>query len=126
MKIISRLTERTLGWMHHSKRLVRGKTACTLMMHPEDARERGLEDAEEAMITSAAGSIQAPLEITDAMMRGVVCLPHAWGHNREGTRQRVANAHPGVSLNDITNEKVMDELTGNAVVHGVPVKVTKI
>ncbi len=126
MKIISRLTERTLGWMHHSKRLVRGKTACTLLMNPDDARDRGLEDAEEAMITSAAGSIQAPVEITDAMMRGVVCLPHAWGHNREGTRQRVANAHPGVSLNDITNEKVMDELTGNAVVHGVPVKVTKI
>ena len=126
MKIISRLTERTLGWMHHSKRLVRGKTACTLLINPDDARSRGLEEAEEAKITSAAGSIQAPIEITDDMMPGVVCLPHAWGHNREGTRQRVANAHPGVSLNDITNEKVMDELTGNAVVHGVPVKVTKI
>ncbi|WP_175404607.1 hypothetical protein [Endozoicomonas atrinae] len=50
-------------------------------------------------------------------------MPHAWGHNRPGTRITVAEAHAGVSLNDITNEKVIDELTGNAVVHGIPVKV---
>jgi hypothetical protein len=50
-------------------------------------------------------------------------MPPLWGHNRVGTRRAVANAHPGASMNDITNQKVMDQLTGNAVVHGVPVKV---
>jgi hypothetical protein len=58
-------------------------------------------------------------------MVGVVSVPHLWGHNRSGTRQAVAAAHPGVSLNDITDQRVMDELTGNAVVHGVPVRVER-
>ncbi len=39
------------------------------------------------------------------------------------TRQRVANATPGVSMIDLTDISVIDELTGNAVVNGVPVKV---
>ncbi len=124
--IISRLTQRTLGWMHHSERLVKGKPTCTLLVHPDDAQQRGVEDGDIVAITSAAGSIEAPVVISDSVMPGVVCLPHAWGHNRPGTRQRVANAHPGASLNDITNEKVMDELTGNAVVHGVPVNIMPI
>lgn len=121
--IISRLTERTLGWMHHSQRLVKGPPTCTLFIHPDDARARGIADGMDVSITSAVGSISAPAKITDDVMPGVVCLPHAWGHTRSRTRQSVANAHPGASLNDITDQSVMDELTGNAVVHGVPVKV---
>ena len=59
-------------------------------------------------------------------MPGVVCMPHLWGHGRPGTRQSVANSTPGVSMNDLTDISVIDELTGNAVVNGVPVKVEAI
>jgi anaerobic selenocysteine-containing dehydrogenase len=72
------------------------------------------------------GAIELPAEVTDTVMPGVVCMPPLWGHSRSGTRLKVANAHPGASMNDVTNEKVMDELTGNAVVHGVPVKVEAV
>lgn len=123
--IISRLTERTLGWMHHSERLVKGPPTCTLFVHPDDAKKRKLKTGDMATITSAVGQIDVPVEITADVMPGVICLPHAWGHTRKGTRQRVANAHPGASLNDITDHSVMDELTGNAVVHGVPVNLKK-
>jgi anaerobic selenocysteine-containing dehydrogenase len=124
--IISRLTERTLGWLHHSQRLVKGPPTCTLFVNPQDAKNRKLNEGDMACITSAVGSIEVPVVITDNVMPGVICLPHAWGHTRKGTRQRVANAHPGASLNDITDHNVMDELTGNAVVHGVPVKLEKV
>jgi len=124
--IISRLTDRTLGWMHHSRRLVKGPHACVLFVNPKDAKARKLKDGDMAKITSAVGSIEVPIEVTDDVMPGVICLPHAWGHTRKGTRQRVANAHPGASLNDITDHNVMDELTGNAVVHGVPVNLKKV
>ena len=50
-------------------------------------------------------------------------MPHLWGHGRKNTRQRVANANPGVSMNDLTDAKFFDQLTGNAIVNGVPVKV---
>jgi anaerobic selenocysteine-containing dehydrogenase len=123
MVIVGRLQRRTLGWMHNSHRLVKGKDSCTLYIHPDDANTRGIEDGSVVSVSSAAGSIQLPAEITDTVMQGVVCMPPLWGHDRPGTRRAVATAHPGASMNDITNQKVMDQLTGNAVVHGVPVKV---
>ena len=124
--VISRLTERTLGWMHHSHRLVKGPPTCTLYVNPMDAKIRKIKDGDMVSMTSAVGTIEVPVEVTEDMMPGVVCLPHIWGHTRKRTRQRVANAHPGASLNDVTDNKVMDELTGNAVVHGVPVRVEKV
>ena len=59
-------------------------------------------------------------------MPGVVCMPNHWGHGRKGTRQRVANANPGVSMNDLTDIQGYDHLTNNAIVNGVPVKVEVI
>jgi anaerobic selenocysteine-containing dehydrogenase len=123
MVIVGRLQRRTLGWMHNSHRLVKGRDTCTLYIHPDDARARGITDGNRVAVSSAAGTIELPAEISDTVMPGVVCMPPLWGHNRPGTRRSVANAHPGASMNDITNQEVMDELTGNAVVHGVPVKV---
>jgi anaerobic selenocysteine-containing dehydrogenase len=126
MKIISRLTNRTLGWMHHSQRLVKGKNPCQLMIHPDDAAARGIEAESLVRVTSRRASIELPVTISADIMPGVVCMPHLWGHNRPGTRQRVANATPGVSMNDLTDISVIDELTGNAVVNGVPVRVDAV
>jgi anaerobic selenocysteine-containing dehydrogenase len=126
LKIISRLTNRTLGWMHHSQRLVKGKNPCELMIHPDDAAARGIAEGSQVRVTSRRSSIALPVKISADIMPGVVCMPHLWGHNRPGTRQRVANATPGVSMNDLTDASVIDELTGNAVVNGVPVRVEAI
>ena len=64
-----------------------------------------------------------PLEVSDEVRPGVVSLPHGWGHEREGTRLRVASARPGVSLNDLTDETLVDPLSGTARLSGVPVQV---
>ncbi|HXB56395.1 MAG TPA: molybdopterin oxidoreductase family protein [Vicinamibacteria bacterium] len=111
------------SWMHNSPRLTKGRDRCTLYMHPADARDRGLENGRRVRVTSRAGSVVAPLEVTEAMMPGVVSLPHGWGHDREGTRLTVARATPGVSLNDLTDERLVDALCGNAGFSGVPVQV---
>ena len=66
----------------------------------------------------------APLEVTTDVMPGVVSLPHGWGHARGGTQLDVANRHPGVSINDLTDDQRIDTLTGNAGFSGVPVQVT--
>ncbi len=121
--IISRLTNRTLGWMHHSHRLIKGKNPCELMINPRDAQARGIVADSIVSVTSRTGQIQMPVDITDDVMVGVVCMPHLWGHNRKNTRQSVANANPGVSMNDITDVTNVDQLTGNAIVNGVPVNV---
>jgi len=77
-------------------------------------------------VTSRAGSLEAPLEVSDEVMTGVVSLPHGWGHARDGVALSVARAHPGVSLNDITDELRVDPLAGTAAVSGVPVTVAPV
>lgn len=111
------------SWMHRYQRLVKGPWRCTLQIHPEDARARNLGSGSQAVLASRVGSITVQVEVTDAVMPGVVSLPHGWGHHRPGTRQSVATAHAGVSINDVTDERCFDPLSGNAAVSGVPVEV---
>ena len=112
------------SWMHNSERLVKGRERCTLLMHPQDARARGLTAGQRVRVRSRAGVVEAPLELSDEMRPGVVSLPHGWGHQRPGTRLGVASARPGVSLNDLTDEALVDPLCGTARLNDVPVEVT--
>ena len=110
-------------WMHNVKVLVKGKDRCTLLVHPEDAAELGLTDGADARVSSEAGSIEVPVEISDEMMRGVVSLPHGWGHDKPGTRLSVAREYAGVNSNLLAPGTFVDELSGNAAVNGIPVEV---
>jgi anaerobic selenocysteine-containing dehydrogenase len=114
------------SWMHNSKRLVRGKDRCTLLVHPEDAERLGLVTGGQARVRSRVGELVAPVEVSDTVMPGVVSLPHGWGHGRKGVRQSVAKAHAGVSVNDITDELLVDPLCGTAAINGVPVEVAAV
>jgi len=111
------------SWMHNSLRLVRGQDRCTLKIHPDDATARGVANGQRVAVSSRAGRIELPTEITDTMMPGVVSIPHGWGHDRPGVELTIARAHPGASINDLTDELSVDSLTGNAALNGVPVTV---
>jgi anaerobic selenocysteine-containing dehydrogenase len=93
-------------------------------MHPEDAARRGLKGGQRVRVRSRVGAVEATLEATPDIMPGVVCLPHGWGHHRPGTRLPVAQAHAGVSLNDLTDERRVDALCGTAGFSGTPVEVS--
>lgn len=111
------------SWLHNSARLVKGPERCTLLMHPDDATARALADGQTVQVRSRVGTVRVPLQVTDVMRRGVVSLPHGWGHDRPGTRLTVASERPGASLNDITDEQQVDVLTGTAAFSGVAVEV---
>jgi anaerobic selenocysteine-containing dehydrogenase len=83
-----------------------------------------LSDGQTVSVRSRIAEIHVPVEASDEMMRGVVSLPHGWGHGRQGTRLTTANAHPGVSINDITDAERMDAVSGNAAFNGTPVTVS--
>lgn len=68
----------------------------------------------------------APVEVTDGVRPGVVSLPHGWGHNRPGTRLNHAAVDPGVNVNQLLDGSLLDPLSGNAVLNGVPVKVATV
>jgi anaerobic selenocysteine-containing dehydrogenase len=114
------------SWMHNSERLVKGKPQCTMLMHPEDAAERALEQGQRAVVKSRTGSIEIPIEISDEMMRGVVCIPHGWGHDRQGIQLGVAQQNAGASINDLTDNLAIDALCGTAAFNGTPVTVEEI
>ncbi|WP_394843513.1 molybdopterin-dependent oxidoreductase [Pendulispora brunnea] len=113
------------SWMHNSLRLVKGKDGCTLFMHPEDAKSRGLKTGDRVVAGSQRGRVETTVEVTDAISRGVVSLPHGWGHGRRGTALSVASRHAGVSINDLTDEAEFDALSGTASLSGVPVTVER-
>jgi anaerobic selenocysteine-containing dehydrogenase len=111
------------SWMHNVDVLVKGKDRCTLLINPDDARRCGVEHGSAARVTSEAGSIEVPVEVSDEMMPGVVCLPHGWGHDKQGTRLSVARDHPGVNNNLLAPPEFVDVISGNAAVNGIPVEV---
>lgn len=111
------------SWMHNYERLVKGEDRCTLLIHPRDAEGRGIRDGDRVAVASRVGRVVAPAEVSEQVMPGVVCLPHGWGHGRPGTRLSVAERHPGVSLNDLTDDLRVDALCGTAALSGVPVEV---
>lgn len=111
------------SWMHNLPVLVKGKPRCTLQLHPDNAADLGLRDGDAAIVRSRVGEVTAPVEVTDSVMPGVVSLPHGWGHGKKGARMGVAAEHAGVNSNVLTDPSVIDPLSGNAVLNGIPVEV---
>lgn len=111
------------SWMHNFHRLVKGKPRHQLLMHPDDLAARGLADGQRVTVSSRVGGIEVEVLGSLDMMKGVVSLPHGWGHARPGVQMTIASAQPGSSANDLTDDCQLDELSGNAALNGVPVKV---
>lgn len=113
------------SWLHNSHRLLKGPNRCTLMINPADAKTLGLADGDMATVSNHVGTVELPAEITEDIMQGVVSIPHGFGHGRKGVKLSVAATNPGVSMNDLTDPALVDDLSGNAVLNGVPVQISK-
>lgn len=111
------------SWMHNVKVLVKGKDRCTLLIHPDDAERTGVADGSLAQVSSEAGTIEVPVEVTEGIKAGVVSLPHGWGHNKAGARLSIASEHAGVNNNVLAPGTFVDAISGNAAVNGIPVEV---
>ncbi|MER6127014.1 molybdopterin oxidoreductase family protein [Streptomyces sp. NPDC001795] len=109
------------SWLHNVPALTGGSNRCTLHIHPDDAERLGLADGEAVRVKGAGGAVTAPVEVTDGIRRGVVSLPHGWGHDRPGTRMSHAALDPGVNVNQLLDGSLLDPLSGNAVLNGIPV-----
>lgn len=114
------------SWLHNSHRLVKGRSRCTLMIHPETAKLHNIFNGHDVKVSSSIGYIVIKAEVSDELMPGVVSIPHGWGHGRKGVKQRIAQQHSGVSVNDLTDDSLIDSLSGNAAVNGVPVTLEAI
>jgi anaerobic selenocysteine-containing dehydrogenase len=124
MRLIGRRDLRSNNsWMHNVEVLVKGRPRCTLHVHPDDASRLGLVDGEPASVVSRAGTVTIPAEVTDAIRPGVVSIPHGWGHDMPGVELSVARRYAGVNTNLLADEELIDPISGNAVLNGIPVEV---
>ena len=114
------------SWMHNSEKLMKGKNRCTALMNESDAAALGLKNNEIVRVQSRVGVVEIPIEITNDMLRGVISIPHGFGHTRANTNWKIAQNHAGVSANDLTDETIIDELTGNAAFSNVLVRIEKM
>ena len=112
------------SWMHNYRRLVKGKPRWQLLMHPEDLAARKLENNAQVTIQSRVGEVTTTVCASQDVMQGVVSLPHGWGHKRQGVQMNIAAEQEGVSCNDLTDDKFIDAVSGNAAFNGVPVTVS--
>ncbi|MFC8066988.1 molybdopterin-dependent oxidoreductase [Streptomyces sp. NPDC057293] len=114
------------SWMHNIPALTGGSNRCTLHLHPDDAGRLGVSGAQPVRVQGPGGEVTVPAEVTDTVRPGVVSLPHGWGHDRPGTRLTHAATEPGVNVNQLLDGSLLDPLSGNAVLNGVPVKLTPV
>jgi anaerobic selenocysteine-containing dehydrogenase len=123
--LIGRREVRTCNsWMHNVPALVSGRDRCVLYVHPEDAERAGVADGENAVLESRVHRGPVRIRVTDEMAPGVVSLPHGWGHAEAAPWQKVAGSHPGVSVNDWTDDGEVESIVGQSILNGVPVRLS--
>jgi anaerobic selenocysteine-containing dehydrogenase len=114
------------SWMHNAPRLVKGKPRHHLLMHPDDLAARGLADGATVEVSSRIGRVRTEVRADASVMPGVACLPHGFGHGRDGTQLARANEVVGASYNDLTDPLRLDVASGNAALNGLPIEVAGV
>jgi len=114
------------SWMHNVRSLMSGKPRCTMLVHPDDAARLSLAADGRARVRSRVGTVDIPVELTDAIMPGVVSIPHGWGHDADGAQLGVAAAQPGVNTNLLADHDRLDPLSGTSVLNGIPVAIEPV
>jgi anaerobic selenocysteine-containing dehydrogenase len=95
-------------------------------VHPDDAERLGVVDGERVRVTSRAGAIEVPAQVTEDVMPGVVSIPHGWGHGAPGAELRVAAEHAGANSNVLADELALEPLSGTAILNGIPVELAPV
>ena len=111
------------SWLHNSTRLTRGRARHALLAHPDDLAARGIRDGDTVVVRSAVGEVRVEVEATDDVMPGVVS-PAARLRPPAGRGAPAQRGGPaGGRSSDLTDPAVVEGLSGNAVLNGVPVTV---
>ena len=92
---------------------------CVLAMHPAEAEALGLEDGQMVRVTTDAGQVEIPLDVTDTARAGHVVIPHGFGLVFQGKKY-------GVEVNRLTKNTNRDKLAATPLHRFVPCRVEAI
>ncbi len=90
---------------------------CAMRIHPDDAKELGLETGGTALVETETASLEVEVEVSDRPCRGMVIIPHGFGLEHCG--------HViGVNVNYLTSARNRDPLAGTPLHKFIPCKVS--
>ncbi|MCU0271574.1 MAG: molybdopterin-dependent oxidoreductase, partial [Acidimicrobiales bacterium] len=124
LRLVGRRDRRSHNsWLHGNPRISQPPGGNAALLNPRDAAERGIADAALIEVSSPEGAIRLPCTLTDDVARGVVVVPHGWGHGASGHPR--ARSLPGANVNDVIpgGQEHMDPVSGQAVMLAHPVEV---
>lgn len=117
--LIGRRTPRSMNsWLNHVNRLNKGNRSNTLLMHPLDAQSLQANSGEILRLEANEASIYVKLEISSAMMRGVISLPHGRAELKTSTGGEL-----DTSFNNLTTSDDFDCISGVSVMNTIMVSV---
>jgi len=99
-------------------------TQGALRVSPDDAETLGLSDGGRARITTAAGTAEAVVEVTEAMQAGHAALPNGFGLDfvgPDGVRHTT-----GVAANELTSSDWRDAYAGTPWHKHVPARIEAV
>lgn len=114
------------SWLHNSRRLVKGKKRCTVMINSTDADRLKINDKATVKVSSEVGQLILPAEVTDNIMEGVISIPNGWGHNLTEGTIKVAESVAGESINNLVSTEFYDSITGMARLSGISVSLEAV
>jgi anaerobic selenocysteine-containing dehydrogenase len=95
-----------------------------LRVSSEDALRLGLRDGDRARITTARGSAQATVEVSEAMQAGHAALPNGFGLDFTGADGRTQTT--GVAPNALTSSDWRDRFAGTPLHKHVPARIEPV
>lgn len=93
----------------------KGKRACVISVHPEDADRLGLKDGDRARVTTAAGSEMGEVQVSERVHKGTILISHGFGLIYDGTPY-------GLNVNRLTRYTHRDPL-GTPIHRFVPCRI---
>ncbi len=96
----------------------------TLRINPVDAADLGCAEGDWVQLTTARGSTEAAVEITDELQPGHVSLPN--GQGLDYRREDGSLDRRGVAVNELTDVKDRDPIAGTPWHKHVPVRIERL
>lgn len=112
MSMVANSAMRDPAWL-------KGKRACVLSLHPDDARSLSVNDGDRVRVVTEAGSIEVETEITENVRKGQVMVPHGFGLQFNG-------ATYGSNVNYLTKNTHRDHFAGTPLHRYVPCRIERI
>lgn len=82
----------------------------SISIHPKDAAMLGLYEGDRARISTTKGMLEAPVRFDSRYRRGVVSVPHGFGH---------------INVNVLTDAQSTDPLSGMVQLGGIPIQIER-